>query len=205
MRRRCPSRTISALSENGVHYAVRWGDLHVICVNLYPADGPDMAQPFKFGDGGQPGKWNDPQGALTFMTNYLHTVVGTSGQPVIIMQHYGFIGFSINDWNWWTPKLRREFYDAIKDYNVVALFHGHDLASQHYLWPDAVAHPEEVKLLLGDNPPANLKRFDVFAAGRLTWVFRVQGGKLLAMHHNGKDWTNIPGLMAIKSLAPAKP
>lgn len=203
-RERLKAGTISALSENGLHYAVRWDGLHLICVNLYPADGPDLETPFKFGDGGQPGKWNDPEGALSFCADYLSREAGGPGQSVIIMMHYGFTGFSINDWNWWTPKQRRRFYELIKDYQVAALLHGHDHEAQHYFWPDPEADPGEIQNLFGSRPPAGLRRFDVFAAGHLGWIFRIQDGALSAMHHNGEDWTEIPELMVVKPLVTAR-
>lgn len=195
----------AALSDNAVHYAVKWGDLHVICVNLYPADAPDAATPFRFGNGGRVGGWNDPQGALTFLTNYLGRAVGRSGDPVIVLQHYGFDGFSLNDWNWWTPAQRRAYYEALKGYNVLAILHGHDHAAERYRWPDAQANPQEVRALFGDAAPADMRSFDVISTGRLGWVFRVRDGKLLGMHHDGSDWSRNPSLAFVKPLRPARP
>jgi 3',5'-cyclic AMP phosphodiesterase CpdA len=193
---------VSSVSENGVQYAFNLGGIHVVSVGLYPADSPDAQMPFKFGGGGV-GQGNDPQGALTFLTNYLHTVVGRSGKPVIIMHHFGFDPFSTNDWNWWTPALRRAYYDAIRNFNILAIFHGHDHAARHYYWPDQKSNPDEVKKLFGEKPPADMKSFDIFSAGSVCWVFRVQGDKLLAMHHAAKEWTTSPDKIVVKPLMPA--
>jgi len=135
-----------------------------ICVNLCPADTTDNETPFKYGHPG-PGSWNDSRGALTFLTGYLRQRVGTSGDPVIIWQHYGYCeGFNF-DWNWWSAKQRRAFYDAIKGYNIVALLHGHTHAPARYRWPDPANDATEVRRLFGDKPPANLRAFDVFSGG----------------------------------------
>jgi len=110
-------------------------DVHYICLNLCPADTTDAQTPFKYGKPG-PGSWNDPQGALSFLKGYLARHVGASRDPIVLMQHYGFDGFSLNDWNWWTPKQRRALYELLKDYNVAAFFHGHNHHAEHYRGPD---------------------------------------------------------------------
>lgn len=180
-------KKLAALSENGLHYALNWEGVHIICLNLCPADTVDKETIFKFGAPGD-GSWNDPDQALSFMKSYLRDHVGKSGEPVILMHHYGFDGFSMNDWNWWTPKQRRNLYDTIKPFNVVAFLHGHDHAPNHYRWPDATIHPDEVKRLFGETPPADLKVYDVFSTGRVGWVFRIRDNKLIAAHRKEKGW-----------------
>ena len=203
-RARLKAGVIDAISENGVHYAVNWNGVHFICMNLYPADGPDAQNPFRFGGGG-PGQWNDPQGALTFMTNYLHAVVGKTA-PVILMHHYGFDGFSAGDWYWWTAAQRRAYYDAIRDFNVLAIFHGHDHASRHYVWPDPKGSAADTKAMFGDEVPADLRQFTVISCGPLGWLCHVKDGKFMAAHHTGKDWNGNNGRMVVKPLYPeAKP
>jgi hypothetical protein len=81
-------------------------------LGLCAADTTDEETPFKYGQPGR-GSWNDPQGAFSFLKEYLERVVGRSGQPVILMQHYGFDSFCMNDWSWWTPKQRRALYQLL--------------------------------------------------------------------------------------------
>jgi cytolysin (calcineurin-like family phosphatase) len=180
-------KKLAAVSDNGLHYALNWEGVHILSLNLCPADTVDKETIFKFGAPGE-GSWNDPDQALSFMKNYLRDHVGKSGEPVLLMQHYGFDGFSMNDWNWWTPKQRRALYDAIKPYNVVAFLHGHDHAPNHYRWPDAKANPDEVKRLFGESAPSDLKSYDVFSTGRAGWVFRILDDKLIASHRKDKSW-----------------
>ena len=179
---------LGAISENGLHYALNWEGVHLLVLHLCPADAIDAETPFRFGKPG-PGSWNDPQGALSFMKKYLRERVGNSGDPVLLLHHYGFDDFSLNDWNWWTPKQRRAMVDAIRDYNVVAILHGHNHLADHYRWPDPQRNPDEVRRLFGPSPPADLRPVDVFSAGRRVWVFRLVGDRLRAAHHNGRDWS----------------
>jgi len=153
-----------------------------ICVNLCPADTTDNETPFKYGHPG-PGSWNDSRGALTFLTGYLRQRVGTSGDPVIIWQHYGYCeGFNF-DWNWWSAKQRRAFYDAIKGYNIVALLHGHTHAPARYRWPDPANDATEVRRLFGDKPPEKLRAFDVFFGGSFG-AGAANGGHLLCVPYS---------------------
>jgi hypothetical protein len=193
---------IQALCENGLHYAWSWEGLHFVCVNLCPADSTDAETPFQFGHPG-PGSWNDPLGALTFLKDYLRSHV-RNGEPVIIWQHYGYCeGFNF-DWNWWTAKQRREFYDTIKDSNVVALLHGHTHAPARYRWPDAKSDPREVERLFGKTPPADMRSFDVFSGGSFNagtyYVFRIAGDRLIALHRDRGGWSKHDDMHFIKSL-----
>lgn len=66
---------VTALSSNGVHFALNWDGVHFIGLGLCPADTTDTETPFKYGQPG-PGSWNDPQGALTFLKELLFTSAG---------------------------------------------------------------------------------------------------------------------------------
>lgn len=192
---------LAALSDNGLHYALNWDGLHIIGVNLCAADTIDEQTPFRFGKPAK-GSWNDPQGALTFLANYLKKNVGNSGQPVIVVQHYGFDAFSLNDWNWWTPRQRRAMYDLLKDFNVAAILHGHNHFTEHYRWPEPKRHEADIKAMFGDAPPADLRQFDVLSCGGVCWVFRVKGSQLIAAHFNGPKWSPNDADYIVKSLEP---
>ena len=205
----CSSRKhlIDGVSDNGLHYAWNWDGVHFVCVNLCPADSTDAQTPFKYGHPG-PGSWNDPLGALTFLKDYLRKNV-RGGEPVIIWQHYGYCeGFNF-DWEWWSAKQRREFYDAVKDCNIAAILHGHTHAPARYRWPDAKADPKEVERLFGQSPPKDLRSFDIFSGGSFGggtyYLFRVLGDRLIALHHDRNGWSKGEDLDLIKRLAvPAK-
>ena len=180
-----------------------------ICVNLCPADTTDNETPFKYGHPG-PGSWNDSRGALTFLTGYLRQRVGTSGDPVIIWQHYSYCeGFNF-DWNWWSAKQRRVFYDAIKGYNIVALLHGHTHAPARYRWPDpantprksgacsAISHRQTCEPLTCS--PAVPSEPGLQTGGGTFYVFHILNDQLIAAHHDTHGWAKDPQLFLIKSM-----
>lgn len=85
-----------------------WDDVHVVCCDVYP--------------NAQIVEWLKKDLA----------VIGTR-RPVVVLLHYCFTG-PFSDSYWWTQKEKDTFYDAIKDYNVVALIHGHFHSSNHAKW-----------------------------------------------------------------------
>lgn len=189
---------LSALSSNGVHYALNWDGVHFIFLGLCPADTTDTETPFKFGKPGA-GSWNDPQGALSFLKDYLARRVGVSREPVVLLFHYGFDGFSLNDWNWWTLKQRRALYELLEGYNVVALFHGHNHHAEHYRWPDPKRHAADLNYFFDGKPPTNPRSYSVISCTPLGWVIRVQGDKLIATHRNSRGWNKDT---VVKTLTP---
>ena len=195
------SGRVTALSSNGVHFALNWDGVHFIGLGLCPADSIDAETPFKYGQPG-PGSWNDPQGALTFLKGYLVRQVGSSGQPVVLMQHYGFDGFSLNDWNWWTPKQRRALYDLLKDYNIAAILHGHNHHAEHYRWPDPKQHAADLDFFFDGKPPASFRQYDVLSCGAVGWLLRFRDDQLIAAHLSGPDWPTDSAKFLLKSLKP---
>jgi hypothetical protein len=195
------SGRLAALSTNGVHFALNWDGVHFVALGLCPADTTDAETPFKYGLPG-PGSWNDPQGALTFLKDYLARHVGTSGDPVMLMQHYGFDGFSLNDWNWWTLKQRRAFYELLKDYNVAAIFHGHNHHAEHYRWPDPKQHAADVAFFFGSMPPENFRQYDVISCGAIAWLVRVQSDHFIAAHFKDIGWSEGRAGLFVKPLKP---
>jgi hypothetical protein len=196
------AKHLAELSTNGVHFALNWNGVHFISLNLCPADTTDAETPFKYGKPG-PGSWNDPQGALSFLREYLARHVGASGEPVVLMHHYGFDGFSLNDWNWWTPKQRRALYELLGGYNVAAIFHGHNHHAEHYQWPDPGRHADELNSLFDGEVPANPRRYDILSCGDVCWVIRIHNNQFIAAHFKGHDWSADPADFFVKSLKPA--
>lgn len=191
----------AALADNGLHFALNFDGVHFICVNLCPADTVDDEKLFKYGKPAR-GSWNDPQGAFTFLADYLKNKVGTSGQPVFVLQHYGFDGFSMNDWNWWTPRQRRAMYDLLKDYNIIAIVHGHNHHAEHYTWPNPKKHAADLEAMFAGEVPGNLRTYDIISCGGVAWVFRIKDKQFIAAHFKGPDWSKNPADYFVKSLDP---
>jgi cytolysin (calcineurin-like family phosphatase) len=71
---------------------------------------------------------SDPIHALQFLKNDLAYCVGNSGRPVVIFHHVQPDNPS------WSSKVWSDYYNIIKNYNVVAIIHGHTHSSGHYTW-----------------------------------------------------------------------
>ncbi|NER28425.1 MAG: hypothetical protein F6J89_12510 [Symploca sp. SIO1C4] len=102
-------------SSSKLHYSWDWDDVHFVQLNLFPGDesAPQFPQ-------------LDPQESLSFLKKDLNDKVGSSRRPIVLISHYGFDPFSLgNNEKWWTEEQRKEFWDAIADYNVLAIFTGH--------------------------------------------------------------------------------
>lgn len=108
---------ITNLSENGFHYSWDWDNVHFINLNLYP--GPK-------GD-----RWAEAEGSIDFLKEDLVAKVGASGRPVVIYHHFGL---DDRGQRWWDPRDRDIYYETIKDYNVIGIFHGHTHKSMVYQW-----------------------------------------------------------------------
>jgi cytolysin (calcineurin-like family phosphatase) len=103
---------LTALSGNGLHYSWDWDDVHLVQLNIYPADQQNKSVKYS-------PVWHDPQAALSFLTKDLADNVGKSGRPVVLMSHCGF------DTDWWRKEDWKALYDAAKDYNIVLYIFGH--------------------------------------------------------------------------------
>ncbi len=113
-------------SSNGLHYSWDWDDVHFINLNIYAGGSGDARE------------------SLSFLQTDLADRVGLSARPVIIVQHYGFDKISVSTDNnppWWSQAERDAFYNAVKTYNITAIFTGHAHLSERILWhgiPDFV-------------------------------------------------------------------
>jgi cytolysin (calcineurin-like family phosphatase) len=103
---------VATVSENGLHYAWDWDDVHFVSLGIYPADTQREGVRYS-------AAWHDPQDALTFLKKDLAASVGHSGRPVVLMSHCGV------DTDWWLPADWKAFYVAAKPYNVVLYLYGH--------------------------------------------------------------------------------
>ena len=90
-------------------------------LNLYPGNTPHPKTRYSR-------VHHDPQQALDFLKADLAAHVGQSGRPVVLMHHYDLRGT-----DWWHDEERNAYYEAIKDYNVVLILHGHT-GTEVYRW-----------------------------------------------------------------------
>ncbi|TIS59261.1 metallophosphoesterase [Mesorhizobium sp.] len=107
-------------------YSWDWGGLHLIQTHRFAGDTGHGAD-----------------NSLPWLKQDLATYAG-DGRPVILFQHYGWDGFSIERWDtakklfdddgagrphWWSEADRRALLAALKGYNVIGIFHGHQHAT----------------------------------------------------------------------------
>lgn len=98
-------------------------------------DGLRMVQLHRFGGDTR----EDAASGLAWLAADLKANAGGT-RPVILFQHYGWDAFSTERWNpqastfddaasgaphWWSEAERQALLDTVKDYNIVAIFHGH--------------------------------------------------------------------------------
>jgi cytolysin (calcineurin-like family phosphatase) len=104
---------IDHVSEKGLHYSWNWGDVHFVQLNLFPADKPHPEIRYS-------PQYHDPQNALAFLKGDLSGNLTNPNQPVVVAHHYDLQGT-----DWWHDEQRKAYYEAIRPYNIVAVFHGH--------------------------------------------------------------------------------
>jgi len=92
----------SNISANGYHYSWDWDTVHFVNLNLYPSASTNA------------------QDSFGFLVSDLANNVGDSGRPVVLYHHYDFIMPG-----WWQAGEQDAYYEAIKDYNIIAIIHGH--------------------------------------------------------------------------------
>ncbi len=105
------------------NYSWDWGGLHLVQLQRFGGDHSKGAV-----------------SGLDWLKQDLATYAG-DGRPVVLFQHYGWDPFSLERWDpaartfddhgagaahWWSDDDRRALLDAIKGYNVIGIFHGHE-------------------------------------------------------------------------------
>ncbi|MFN2380728.1 MAG: metallophosphoesterase, partial [Bacteroidales bacterium] len=115
-------------SENDLHYSWNESGVHFAALGIYPGLewDPDCEWCHYFHE-----SFRDPEMSLAFLETDLKNNLQHPDQPVILFFHYGWDGFSLL---WWTEAEQERFYNVIRDYNIAAVFHGHDHAIEHYQW-----------------------------------------------------------------------
>lgn len=156
------------------HYSWNWEPLHLVCLNIFPGNEPrpvyDRAAP-----------WNDPKRSLDFLTQNLKTKVGNSGQPVILVWHYGLRGWGLE--KWWKPEDLVALREVIKPYNVVLILHGHEHRYDRYEWEGYPAFMAPAPQI--DRDP---KTPEIDSQPKGFLVIRLAGAELQVAHHTAQGW-----------------
>lgn len=130
VRNACRPGILDCAPRRDGHYSWEWDNVHFVQLNLKPSDVPGV----DYGSHKQPVPGAaDPRRALSFLKDDLAKHVAGSGKPVVIVAHYGFHPHWDFD-GWWTEAEADTFYEAIRDYNVIAYLHGHNHGTETYEW-----------------------------------------------------------------------
>lgn len=111
---------LTNISGNGYHYSWDWDGVHFVMLNIYPGVGE-----------GDPASWGAPMDSLPFLVEDLAQYAGDPGRAVVLFMHNAFDGWGLANWTKWEQDA---FYDAIKNYNVIAMFGGHGHAVLSGQW-----------------------------------------------------------------------
>lgn len=115
-------KLIDNVSSNGYHYSWDWEGVHFVNLNLF---GGNVWQ----GEADAYGWEHHPQAARDFLIRDLQEHVGTSGRPVVYIQHFRPI-----DENWWTYSAADKLQKVLQEYNVVAMLVGHQGGGVKNVW-----------------------------------------------------------------------
>lgn len=113
---------IGNISSNGFHYSWDWDGVHFINLNLF---GGNVWE----GEADAYGRGHNPQFARQFLEEDLRSQVGSSGRPVVIVQHFRPV-----DENWWTYSAADKLQRVLQDYNVIAIVVGHQGGGVNNTW-----------------------------------------------------------------------
>lgn len=168
---RNPQRVgLSRISDNGLHYSWDYPDLHCIALNAYPGNAWDdtcgwchyFKDDFRF-----------PEYSLVFLKKDL-AALPRPDMPVLIFQHYGWDDFSRL---WWTDAEREAFYEVIRGYRVLGIFHGHNHAVEQRSW-------HGIPVYASGSSQKESEPGDVL-------ILRVRKDRLRVFHRKGDRWLRI--------------
>lgn len=126
---RNPERAYSPnISDNGMHYSFDRGGVHFVVLGSYPGNewDPNCEWCHYFHT-----SFRDAEMSLAFLEHDLNNNLKSPNQPVMVFFHYGFEGWSLV---WTTEAERENFYNVVKDKNLIGVIHGHDHGLKHYQW-----------------------------------------------------------------------
>ena len=99
------------VSPNGLHYAWDWGPLHLVNLGIFAGDSDERRKDHHYA----------PRNSLAFLKSDLKKHVGDSGRPVMVSHH---LHLSAPEYDWPKEDLAA-YHEALKPYNVIAIFNGH--------------------------------------------------------------------------------
>lgn len=115
---------LTEISPGGLHYSWDWDHVHLVQLNLFGGSGPQDVK-------GVNGPEHDPEGSLEFLKADLAKHVGSSGRPVVIFQHFAWVGGMAD---WWQLEAKERFREVIQPYRIACLINGHSHGASFGPW-----------------------------------------------------------------------
>jgi cytolysin (calcineurin-like family phosphatase) len=121
---------VTHLSDSGLHYSWDWEDVHFIALGIVVGHN-DKDLPI--------GRYK-AHDSLQFLRKDLHEKVGSSGRPVILLHHIDLLRYSTpasenaERGGEWSACDVAAFHEAVRDYQIAAIFHGHLHALRSDRW-----------------------------------------------------------------------
>ena len=120
---------VANVSENGVHYSWDWGGVHFVNLGIVVGGARADAR-------GYPAL-----GSLEFLIDDLATQVGTSGRRVVLTHHVDVARYcaplkeppSPVKFEWEFADVRA-YFEALKNYRIAAILHGHTHSRRIFGW-----------------------------------------------------------------------
>lgn len=127
---------VTNVSANGLHYSWDWGPLHFVCLGIVVGQVKAVARKRRY----------DPLQSLDFLIDDLKAKVGDSGRPVVLVHHVDVARYTrpcndepVSGNPEWDPCDVRAFHEALRPYNIAAVFYGHTHARNVFKWDGASA------------------------------------------------------------------
>lgn len=122
-------------SGNGLHYAWNWGAIRLINLGIVVGQVKQVTQKRRY----------NPLDSLDFLVADLKKNVGDSGRPVVITHHVDVARYTgncdgdaaANLQKEWNPCDVKGYHDALRGFNVIAIFYGHTHVRNVFQWDGA--------------------------------------------------------------------
>jgi len=129
---------VDHVSPNGLHYSWDVGDVHFVNLGIVVGSVPGIARRRRYA----------PLESLDFLVTDLREKVGDSGRPVVITHHIDIARYTVpvpadapfSDKEW-DPADVGGFHEALRGFNVAAVFYGHTHGRNVWRWDGASCRP----------------------------------------------------------------
>jgi cytolysin (calcineurin-like family phosphatase) len=123
-------KSLTNISENGLHYSWDWNGVHFINLGIVVGEGKAVNQKRRY----------SPMNSLEFLISDLKSKVSDTGKPVVITHHVDMIRYVVDTPNSttlakeWDATDVKAFYAALKGYKIAAINYGHTHVRNIFRW-----------------------------------------------------------------------